>query len=350
MINFSFVVGLGILLTVAFAWGFRVLPEERWQILAALPQHKESADRWCGVNLTFYGVFLATACTLAVGLLLVLLASIGMPLFTALILIAASLALCLPSAKLIAWLVERQRHTFTVAGAFFVGCLTIPVVVLALNSCFHAEIPMFPTLAAVAVSYALGESVGRLACVSFGCCYGKPLEQCPPLVRWLFAPMACVFHGPTKKAAYESRLEGVRLVPIQAVTAVWFAVCCMLGLGLFLAASFRSAALVTVIATQSWRWMSEFLRADYRGQGKWSVYQGMALLAIGYTAAVAIFAGPAPSIAVDLGRAPEWLWNPATIVFLQALWLVVFLYTGRSQMTASQISFNVVRNANRDCP
>ena len=340
MTNLGVVAGLGALLAVVFAWGFRVLPEERWQILAALPQRKETPDEWRGVNLTYYGLFLASACTLATGLLLALLAAVNMALPTALALIAACLAVYLPAAKLVARLVERQRHTFTVAGAFFVGCLATPPMVTAFNWLVDAQIPLFPTLAAIAVSYALGESAGRLACVSFGCCYGKPLEQCPPLLRRIFAPVACVFHGPTKKAAYESRLEGVRLVPIQAVTAVWFALCALVGLELFLTESFRSALLVTVIATQGWRWTSEFLRADFRGQGKFSAYQGMSLLAIGFAAALAACASPA-AVTVDLGRAPAQLWNPPAILFLETLWAVVFLYFGRSRVTAARISFSV---------
>ena len=41
-------------------------------------------------------------------------------------------------------------------------------------------------LAALAIGYILGEGLGRLACLSFGCCYGKPLDQCGKVVSILF--------------------------------------------------------------------------------------------------------------------------------------------------------------------
>jgi prolipoprotein diacylglyceryltransferase len=262
--------------------------------------------------------------------------------------IAASLAACLPAAKLVARMVERRRHTFTVAGAFFVGCLVIPLVVWGLNASLGRAhgycIPLLPALAAVAVCYALGEGVGRLACVSFGCCYGKPVDACPRVLRGLFAAVAFVFRGKTKKAAYEGDLEGVPLVPIQALTAVWFSAVCLLGLFLFLQGYYRMALAATVAATQVWRWLSEFFRADYRGGGRYSPYQAMALLAIGYAAAFAAWASPASAVA-DLAAATALLGNPLAILFLQVLWVTVFLYTGRSQVTSSTISFHVQHNS-----
>jgi hypothetical protein len=345
MTNLCFITGLGLLLALVFAWGFKVLPEERWQILAAIPQRKQTADQWQGLNLTFYGVFLATSCTLAVALLLVLLAAVAVPLEMSLAMIAASLAACLPAASLVARLVERRRHTFTVAGAFFVGCLVIPLVVWALNASLgrlHGYcIPLLPALAAVAVCYALGEGVGRLACVSFGCCYGKPVDQCPRLLRGLFAAVAFVFRGKTKKAAYEGDLEGVPLVPIQALTAVWFSAVCLLGLLLFLLGYYRTALAATVAATQVWRWFSEFFRADYRGGGRFSPYQAMALVSIGYAAAFVAWTAPASLVAADLTAATALFANPLALLFLQLLWVTVFLYTGRSQVTSSTISFHV---------
>jgi hypothetical protein len=47
-----------------------------------------------------------------------------------------------------------------------------------------------------------------------------------------------------------------------------------------------------------------------------------------------------PSIAAGL----KSLWQPSLIVFLQLLWITVFLYTGKSQVTGSQISFHVIRD------
>ena len=48
------------------------------------------------------------------------------------------------------------------------------------------SLPVLPTLAALAVGYAFGEGIGRLACISYGCCYGKPLRTCGPRVKKIF--------------------------------------------------------------------------------------------------------------------------------------------------------------------
>ena len=82
---------------------------------------------------------------------------------------------------MIAGLVERKRNTFTVAGAAFVATIVFPLLVLALRPLaarvLHCEIPVLPTFAAAAIAYVLAESIGRLACLSFGCCYGMPLRD-----------------------------------------------------------------------------------------------------------------------------------------------------------------------------
>jgi hypothetical protein len=40
----------------------------------------------------------------------------------------------------------------------------------------------------------------------------------------------------------------------------------------------------------------------------------------------------------------ENLWKPSMIFFLQFLWAFVFIYTGKSQVTGSRISFHVIRD------
>jgi len=67
----------------------------------------------------------------------------------------------------------------------------------------------------------------------------------------------------------------------------------------------------------------------------------MALLIAPYAAAVVlIYPGgqtEIPEITAGLGL----LWNPAVLLFCQALWLAVFLITGRSMVTGSTLSFFV---------
>jgi hypothetical protein len=77
MSNELFLALLALTFAAIFAWAFRVLPREHWQILAALPRHKTETGEWQGLNLTFYGFFQATSNTLGIVVLFVLLGGGG---------------------------------------------------------------------------------------------------------------------------------------------------------------------------------------------------------------------------------------------------------------------------------
>src|SRR5215510_1804346 len=341
-----FLLVLATLFAALFAWAFRALPQERWQFLAVMPVGKTAAGEWQGLNLTFYGFFMATSNALATAIVFTLLGAIGVTANAVFALSAITFALCWPASKLIARVVEKKAHTFTVGGAVFAGGLMAPWIIEALNAtramALGGEIPVVPALAAMSVAYAYGEGLGRLACISFGCCYGKSLDQLSPRIRRLFESFSFTFAGATKKVAYEGSLEGVRVAPVQAITAVVFIVIALAGAYLFLKSYFTASLYIAAAGTQVWRFLSEKLRADMRGKSqKISAYQVMALLMAPYAAAVVlIFSGgqtEIPEIAAGLGL----LWNPAVLLFCQALWLAVFLITGRSMVTGSKLSFFV---------
>jgi hypothetical protein len=86
---------------------------------------------------------------------------------------------------------------------------------------------MTPALAAIMIAYAFGEGLGRLACISFGCCYGVALQEAHPLLRRVFDRWHFVFFGDTKKISYASGLAGKQVVPIQAITLLLY-----IGIGL----------------------------------------------------------------------------------------------------------------------
>ena len=345
MINFAFVAALAVGLLALLSWGVRTLPAERWQMLAAIPVEKARDGSWRGVNLTFYGFFSATGTVFGFAILLILLAAVGIAASVAILLAVLLLAVCVPASRLIAGLVEQKRNTFTIAGAAFVASLALPWLVLALQPLaarlLHHEIVELPILAAVAISYALGESIGRLACLSFGCCYGMPLRDARPAVARLFKRHNLVIHGATKKAAYASGLAGEPLIPVQAITSAVFAAAGVAGLALFLSGDFRLAALVPMIGTWGWRACSEWLRADYRGGSRISAYQIMAILSLLY---LSIFFALLRSSAVtpDLSAAFAQFSSAIIIVPLQLFWVALFLYYGRSRVTASTLSFHVV--------
>jgi hypothetical protein len=198
-------------------------------------------------------------------------------------------------------------------------------------------------LASFTVPHALGEIPGRLACVSFGCCYGKPLSRMHPFIRRLFNGREFVFSGKTKKIAYEEHLEGRKVFPIQAVTCVVSMIIGLAGLFLFLKGLYIAAFLTGLIGTQSWRVISEFFRADFRGLAKFTLYQRLSLNAIGYAILFALF-GPrtAAPAGADLAAGLNSLWHPGVILFLQALGIVIVLFLGRSRVTRATVTFDVI--------
>jgi hypothetical protein len=345
MINEMFLLGLGVACALLLAWGFKSLPRERWQILAAIPVFKNSDGVWRGVNLTFYGLFTANAMTVAALLLVIMLGSLGLSLREVGIVLLPLFSLCVPSARLVARIVEKKQYTFTVAGAFFVGLVTAPWLVMAANLALGPQmiLPVLAVCAALSVAYAFGEGLGRLACISFGCCYGKPLAKSPPALQKIFAHHSFSFSGATKKASYESGLEGAPLVPVQAITAILYLACGLACLYLFLTGWFATALMVCLTVTQGWRAFSEFLRADFRGRGSLTAYQWMALISVVYAGLMALWL-PGRAVAPVLATGLSMLWDPWIIILLQGLWVVVLLYTGRSKVTASTISFQVMQD------
>ncbi len=347
MNDMLFVTGLGAVLLCLMGWGFKHLPGERWQMLAVIPLKKSDGDGWLGVNLTYYGFFIATSQLIALMLLLVLLNSIDVSLKGAMTATLVVLGCCLPAARLVAILVENKRHTFTIGGASFVGIILAPWAILAAEKFLGGSeavfMPLLPLLAAMSIAYTLGEGLGRLGCISYGCCYGKPIEQSGRLLRFFFSRLHFIFHGDNKKVAYEGKLHGQKLIPIQAITCLLYTAGALCGSWLFLKGSFVTALVLTMALTQLWRIISETMRADFRGLGKISVYQKMGVVSVFYVALLCLFMKEAPVIVPDVAGGIDVLWNPAVIFGLQILWLVFFLFFGRSTVTTSKVSFVLLK-------
>jgi hypothetical protein len=336
-----FVLSLAVGAAAMLRWSFVRLHTERWQIAATIPRRKEDDGRWRGTNLTFYGFFTASSTIASVAMFLVLGGAVGATLEQMLVLFAIVGGCCAPAAKLVARWIEGKQHTFSVAGASFVGVLVAPLAIGLSGRLPGAE----PTgalamLAAIAVAYVLGEGIGRLGCISFGCCYGKPVDQLPRRLRRLFERSAVTFHGPTKKIAYASGLEGVRVVPVQALTSVVYLAIGLAGTLLFLHSLYAIALVAALGLSQLWRALSETLRADHRGGGRLSAYQWMSLATALFAIACAIGLDGATRSA-DLAAGLRLLWRPDVILILEATWLATFLYTGWSMVTGSLLSFHI---------
>lgn len=345
MANEAFVCGLAVMCALLVIWACKTLPAEDWQILAAVPTAKDTDGRWRGVNLTYYGLLTANAAVAATALLFVLMTAVGIPLIGTLVFVGAELGLCVPAAKLVARMVEKKECTFTVAGAFFVGAVTAPWAVSLVNwgagARYGFPVPLIPALAASMTVYAFGEGLGRLACISFGCCYGKPVSQLPLPIQHVFARWHFVFAGNMKKIAYASGLEGERVIPVQAITSGLYLATGLVSTLLFLQASYALALAVSLVITQGWRIVSETFRADYRSGGTVSAYQIMGILTIPYTLSVPFFFATLPSREPNVLAGLRSLWDPAVVFFLQGLWVVLFVFFGKSMVTGSAISFHV---------
>ncbi len=326
-----------------FRWAFASLPREQWQILAVFPRHQVDTNQWHGLNLTYYGFITASAVTLAVGNMLLLLGAMRVPLWTSLLFVLSLLSLTVPASKVIAKVVEKNPFTFTVGGASFTGLVAAPMMAAAINW-MHPRpdvLPMIPVLSALVISFALGEGIGRLACISYGCCYGIPLSACSPVTQTWFKTRHFRFTGTTKKVAYAGNLESVPVVPIQAVTAIISTTGYIIGMGLFLTGRFAAGLVASLLITQVWRAVSEIWRADDRGQGSISTYQVLAMVAIAYLTAVMILVQAASLADPDLYVGLQSLWDPGALLFLQSVWTGIFLFMGRSHMTGSILSFFV---------
>jgi hypothetical protein len=86
---------------------------------------------------------------------------------------------------------------------------------------------------------------------------------------------------------------------------------------------------------------SETLRADYRGAGRVSAYRIMGLIGVLYAVGLSLFIAPELTAHVGLATALGSLWRPELILFLQAVWVAIFIYTGRSTVTGATIRLHL---------
>ncbi len=346
MLDEIFTLSLAAIIALLFSWAFRALPKEGWQILACLPSIKGQDGRWHGTNLTYYGFFNALAVCFAVAIFLILMGSIEQSADGTLVIISGIIIICLPASRLIALIIEKKPHTSSVGAASFLGIVITPWIILLTNATLGKsagfEISPIISMAAMLIAYAFGEGIGRLACISFGCCYGKPLADCGHFTRHIFRKYHFVFTGKTKKIAYAHQIDDQKVIPIQALTAILYVLAAISGLYLFLKGFFYTAMILTLVVTQGWRAFSEFLRADYRGNSRISVYQIMAGTAIIYLALIALIFSSPDIIIPDLLSGLVFFWDPGIIILLTILWIGVFFYTGRSSVTESVIDISVI--------
>ncbi len=345
-------IGLGLIALAALPillWSFRNLPQERWQFAAILPSpNRQLAEHgWTGTNITFYGVISALAYAVATAMFIFLCGSVGQPLWATLTFIIVLLATCIPASKLIAKWVEGGNVNFTVGGAVFAGAVLLPVAVFMARSVAQAlgtaHFNATALLASAGLAYVLGEAIGRLGCLSFGCCYGRPISEVGPMERALYGSAATTYRGQLKKISYASNLENTPVVPVQSIASVVLFALFLIGLWLYWQQQFVACALLSVWGSQLWRLYSETLRADYRGGGKFSAYQWMAV-ATCLIATISIVATTGDASAQPR-FALGWFAVSQIEVFIavQALALGIVWFMGRSQVTGALVNLQLFR-------
>lgn len=331
--------------SVFYAWAFKALPGERWQFFAVLPLSKQKDGSWKGLNFTYYGVFTALAGLVSIATFLMLTFSVGVDLVYTLIMTAITLAVCLPAARIVTILVEKKNHGFTIGGASFVGIILMPLILLGLDQFaqhyFDTALPAMPIMAAMIIAYILGEGVGRLACISFGCCHGKPVDQVKPPLQHIMHKCADVYEGETKKIAYASNLCKVPVVPIQSITTTLYTIVGIIGIYLFFKGLYATAFLLCLIFSQAWRILSELLRADFRGFNKITAYQWMAIIGCVYGVILFFWMPSHADLTPSVIQGLNGLWDMKVFIALQIFTLVMFLFSGTSTVSESNINIRI---------
>ena len=329
-----------------FLWSFRNLPDERWQFLAILPTPKNGAD-WLGTNITFYGLISAIAYAVSVGMFIFLCAAVDQPFWPVAVFILCSLAIAIPASRQVARWVEGGSANFTIGGALFATVLCLPLTMGLANwvtSTFVTKpLGALALLSAASLAYVLGEAIGRLGCLSFGCGYGKPLDKSGPLERALYGRSATTYRGKLKKITYASNMENTPVIPVQSITSIVLFGLFLVGLWLFWRQHYGIALCVCLWGSQIWRVYSETLRADYRGEAHFTAYQWMAVATCAFATAAMLLLSDTAIPAPDFIRA----WNAVTrlpvVVAIQLLAVLIIWYMGRSTVTGATVQLQLFR-------
>jgi Prolipoprotein diacylglyceryl transferase len=348
--NDFFTIELGLILlaslgALVFRWGFRHLPSEAWQIALAVPARTNSAQGrfWPAINFTFYGVISAVSYGLSVLMFVFLVGATGQSLLPATIFITLLLAVGIPASKLVArWVEGTPGHT--IGGAVFAVLLAAaPAMTLTELIARYFAWPNFDTaiiIAAASIAYVLGEAIGRLACLSFGCCYGRPIAQCTSLQKALYSRFTDTYRGRFKKIAYAGGLNDRPVIAVQSIASAVLFVVFLIALWFFWKGRFAASIVVALGASQLWRAYSEQLRADFRGREGFTLYQAMAIIGALLSLVFArLYASAETNQIPTISAHQGWLAviQVEVIVASQSLALWILLYMGRSSVTSSRL-------------
>jgi hypothetical protein len=340
---------------VLFRWGFRNLPKEGWQIALAVPARTNGAEGryWPAINFTVYGVISSLAYGLSLLVFIFLISAAGQPLLPASVFGALLLAVGIPASKLVArWVEGIPGHT--IGGAVF-AVLLAAVPAMWLTKLIGQALALTPfdpgiLMAAACISYALGEAIGRLACLSFGCCYGRPIAQCTSLQRALYSRFTETYRGRFKKIAYAGGLTDRPVIAVQSIASAVLFVLFLVSLWLFWKGMFAVSIVVALGLSQLWRAYSEQLRADFRGREGFTLYQAMAIVGALLSVCFAqLYVNDVASTVHTLSAVRGWriVTQAEVIIPCQLLALLILRYMGRSSVTSSRLELLLHESAKK---
>lgn len=348
--NIVFILLLSTLLIFFMQLVFRIFPKEKYQFIAAIPKKKEGS-LWKSINYTFYGFITATSIVFALSIFYVLMLLQNYEIFMIAFVVFPVMIIAFLSVKFLTTLIEGKKHVFSVGAALFVSFISAPFIVYVVNkfpgTYFNSKIDFIYFMAAASVAFLFGEGTGRMACVSFGCCYGKPVKNLSSFWQWLFKNVNFVFEGKTKKISYTSGYDGIEVVPVQAITSVFCSAAGVAGLAMILNGYVQQAFLFSSVFVFFWRFISEFLRADYRGGTKISAYQIFSIIAIVYICLITFFGSQYFQMSFpkyNIVDAFEKFWTANTLLLFQFIWIFSFVFFGRSTVTESTIEFSIKKD------
>lgn len=335
---------LGLAAFIVFRWGFRTLPHEAWQIAIAVPARINGTDGriWPAINFTFYGLISAVAYGLSVWLFVFLIGAMGQPVVPAVAFASLLLVVGIPASKVVArWVEGIPGHT--IGGAVFAVIISaLPAMTATRWLAAAFELPSFNAgivMAAACISYVLGEAIGRLACLSFGCCYGKPIDDCTSLQKALYSRFTETYRGRFKKISYASGLNDKPVVAVQAIASALLFSIFLLSLWLFWKGQIAASIVASLGLSQLWRTYSEQLRADFRGREGFTLYQAMALAGACLSVVFAWLYGGSNTALSTASAYRGWLaaTQAEVIVASQLLAFSIVFYMGRSSVTSSRL-------------
>jgi phosphatidylglycerol:prolipoprotein diacylglycerol transferase len=182
----------------------------------------------------------------------------GLPLLDVALLLAGILVghIVLARAFLLPWrlsdLVQRPRETLrTVEFASWGGFIGVAAGVV-LYAVFSGRSLLF-LIDVVVLGGTLTHAVGRIGCLTFGCCFGRPSES----------PLAIRYNNPMAKAAWAAGLRGTPIHPVPLYEAALILLLFLVLNGIALAGSREGVLAALYLVTYgSGRFLLEFLRYD----------------------------------------------------------------------------------------